>query len=180
MSALLWIEEPETGRLIAATVPEKDGRYRFGGVHEGEFLLFASADGPLDDFGSHSSTIVVNLEEITKKDFVLRTSKPGVRVQSLGTQMRIGEIPIDLAAISGELYLGLRGSPHDISRVSVSGGRLSFAKISDPKTNPFFSSVKVVAFGVTSSSELPEGEYTLVIEGINGVKQYLVGSLVNR
>jgi hypothetical protein len=180
MRALLWLEEAETGRLIAATVPEKDGRYRFGGVPEGEFLLFASAESPLDDFASDSSRALVTLEEITKRDLVLRSSRAGVRVELLGTPIQISALPVDVLAMSSELLVGVAGSPQSISRVTLSGGRLSFAKSSGLKSSPLFSSVKVVGYGVTWLSELPKGEYTLVMEANNGVKQYLVGSLVNR
>jgi len=181
MSALLWIEESETGRVVAATSPDKDGTYRFEGVPEGDFLLFASAEGPSDEFASDSSTVVVTTAETTKKNFALRASKSGVRVRLLGTSMQIAGLPVDLAAaVPQELFVGVAGLPQNISRVSVSGGGVSFDKSPIYKRGPSFSSVKVVGFAFTGLQQLPKGEYTLVIEGNNGVRQYLVGSLINR
>ncbi len=180
MRALLWIEEADTGRLIAATVPDKDGSYRLDGVPEGDFLLFASAEGPSEEFASESSKIVVTVADVTKKDFVLRASKSGVRGQLLGTSMQLAGLPVDLAAVSGELFIGVAGLPQSISRVTVSGGGVSFEQSRGYKSLLSFTSVKVVGFGFSLPQEFPKGEYTLVIEGNNGVRQFLVGSLINR
>lgn len=178
LRALLWIEETETGRLIAATIPEKDGSYRLDGIPEGEFSLFASAEGPSDEFASDSSRIVVTTAETTKKDFELRVSRSGVRAQLLGTSMQLAKLAVDLNTASEELVIGVAGSPLSIYRVGASGRGVSIDK--GPISFLTLSSVKVVSFKLSLSQGLPKGDYTLVIEGDNGVRQYLVGSLINR
>jgi Matrixin len=180
MRGLLWIEEIDTGRLIAATVPEKDGSYSFEGVPEGEFQLFSSLEGPTDEFASDNSNIVVTLADTTKKNFDLRPSKSGFRVKSIGTPFQLGELAVDLTTLSQELFVGLDGAQPNIARVGTSGGGILFEQMPKAKSLPIFSSVRVVGYEITIPPELPKGEYTLVIEGNTGVRQYVVGSLVNR
>lgn len=180
MRGLVWIEEIDTGRLIAATVPEKDGSYRLEAVPEGEFMLFSSLESQSDDFASESSRIAVTLGDTTKKSFDLRSSKSGVRIHLLGTSMQIAGLAVDLTALSQELFVGLDGAPQNIARIAASGGGILFDHSYNARNLPLFSSVKVVGYGTTIPADLPKGEYTLVIEGSNGVRQYLVGSLINR
>ncbi|MDI1241225.1 MAG: hypothetical protein PSX80_04820 [bacterium] len=176
--ALVWIEEAVTGRLIAATVPEKGGSYRLEGVPEGEFVLFASAEGGSDEFAVENTNITVDVADATKKHFVLRTSKSGIRVQLLGTSVQLARLPVDLRSMSQGLFIGVVGTPHSIARVGISGGGAAFdPSLSDPRT---FSSVKVVGFALPFQPDLPKGEYTLQIISNAGVKQYLVGSLIIR
>ena len=176
---LIWIEEAETGRLIAATVPETDGTYRLEGVPEGDFRLFASAEGQFDEFASENSKIVVAVADTAEKNFDLRSTKAGFRVQLLGTSIQLGGFPLNLTANSQEMFLGVNGSPQNITRVGVSGGRILFEQKPNSESLPVFSSVKVVGV-VMSVQDLPKGEYTLVIDAHTGVRQYLVGSLINR
>lgn len=178
MRVLVWMEEADTGRLVAATVPAKDGSYRLDGVSEGDFILFASAESPSDDFGSGSSKIVVAVADTAKKNFDLRPSRSGVRVQLLGTSIQLAALPLDLSSISQGLFLGVRGTTESITHVDISGGEVAFEpSLGNP---PPFSSVKVVGFLLTVRPDLAKGEYTLIITASTGVKQYLVGSLVNR
>lgn len=177
---LVWIEDAGTGRLIAATTPDKSGTYRLDGLPEGDFSIFASSEGQTSEFASDSSRIAVSVAETTSKNFELRSSASEVRVHLLGTSVRLAGLPVELGSISQDLFLGVDGSPENISRVSVSGGGISFDSRSFANGLPSYSSVKVAGFGLTLQPDLPKGEYTLVIEGNNGVRQYLVGSLINR
>jgi hypothetical protein len=177
---LAWIEDAGTGRLIAATTPDKSGTYRLDGLPEGDFSIFASSEGQTSEFASDSSRIAVSVAETMSKNFELRSSGSEVRVHLLGTSVRLAGLPVELGSISQDLFLGVDGSPENISRVSVSGGGISFDSRSFANGLPSYSSVKVAGFGLTLQPDLPKGEYTLVIEGNNGVRQYLVGSLINR
>ncbi|MEQ1763610.1 MAG: matrixin family metalloprotease [Pyrinomonadaceae bacterium] len=177
---LLWIENAETGQLIAATVPDRDGTYRLDGVPEGNFLMFASSETQSDEFASDSSKIAVAVADSTKKNFVLRSGKSGVRVQFLGSSFHLAGLPVDLAPISQEIFFGVNGVPKNIARVGVSGGSILFEQKPNSNNLPLFSSVKVLGIGLTIPPDLPKGEYTLIIEASTGVKQYLVGALVNR
>ena len=118
--------------------------------------------------------------DTTKKNFDLRSSRSGVRVQLLGTSVQLAGLPVDIASIAQELFLGVEGSPQNITRVGASGGGILFDSRSTANSPPLFSSVKVAGFGIIIPPGLPKGEYTLLIEGNNGVRQYLVGSLINR
>ena len=178
MRVLIWAEEAHTGRLIAATIPEKDGRYYLDGVPEGDFFLFASAASRADVFASSSSRIAIAVAETTKKNFTLRSSGSGVRVQLLGSSLQLAGRAIDLGSLSNGLFLGVLGTPESITRVGISGSDATFEPgVTNP---PSFASVKVVGFGPTVYPNLPKGEYTLVITANTGVSQYMVGSLVNR
>jgi hypothetical protein len=89
-------------------------------------------------------------------------------------------LPVDITSIAQELFFGVNGAPQNITRVSASGGGIVFDSRSTTNGLPSFTSVKVAGFGITIPPGLPKGEYTLLIEGNNGVRQYLVGSLINR
>jgi len=176
---LVWIEEIDTGRLIAAAVPEKDGTYRVDGLPEGDFQVFAASEGQSDEFASENSKVVVAAAETTFRNFALRPSRSGVRVQLLGTSAQLAGMPVDITAISQDLYIGVDGSPQNIARVGTSGAGILVDSRRSPSTSQVFSSVNVAGFGLTVRPGLPKGEYTLVIEGNTGVRQYLVGSLIN-
>lgn len=177
---LVWMEDAGTGRLIAATTPDKDGGYRMDGVPEGDFSLYAASEGQSYEFANDTARIAVAVGESAFKNFDLRSSRSETRVHLLGTSVRLAGLPVELGLISQDLFLGLEGSPENISRVSVSGGGILFDSRSVAIGLPSYSSVKVAGFGLTVQPDLPKGEYTLVIEGNSGVRQYLVGSLINR
>ena len=178
MRVLIWAEEPDTGRLLAATVPDSDGSYNLDGVPEGDYLLFASAASQADDFASSSTRVTITLAETKKKNFDLRSSKTGLRVQLLGSSLQLAGRAVDLRSLSNGLFLGVQGSPQSVTRVGISGSEVAFEP--SPTNPPSFASVKVVGFTSTVHPNLPKGEYTLVITANTGVSQYIVGSVVNR
>lgn len=175
--ALIWVEEAENGRLVAATMPEKDGSYHLEGVPEGDYLLRALATGRDQYFASVSSKIAVTVAETTIQNFDLRPARSDVEVQLLGSSIQIARQAADLRSLSSGLFLGVFGTPGSISSVRISGSDVGFEpSVTRP---PSFASVRVVGFQPNGHLNLPEGEYTLVITANNGVRQYLVGSLIN-
>ena len=174
----VWVEEAGTGRVIGAAFSDKGGRYRLEGIPEGDFVLFASAERGSDDFASESSKLVVAVAETTKKNFDLRPVRSGFRVRLLGTSVHLGAFPVDIRSLSQGLFLGVEGSPELITRVAISGSEVEFEPGS--VNTPSFSSVKLVGYVPRALADLPKGDYTLVITSSSGVKQYLVGSVVNR
>lgn len=175
---LIWIEERETGRVIAATSANKDGTYSLEGIPEGEFQLFASSESKLDGIGSESTRVAVAVADTTTRNFRLRFQRGDVRVVRFGTSSQLGSMPLDLASISQGLFLGIEGPAESIAKVEISGIQASFEPMLN--SSALFSSVKVVGFGLRTIPLLPKGEFSLVIVTNNGVKQYLVGSLVSR
>ncbi|MEO5858895.1 MAG: matrixin family metalloprotease [Pyrinomonadaceae bacterium] len=177
---LIWIEEFETGRLIAATVPDLDGSYRLEGIPEGEFSIHASSESRSNEFASDTSKISVAIAEETRRNFALRYLRSGMSVQMIGTSLQLGRLPIDLTPSSQGLFLGFNGDLSAVNRVIATGGGLGFEAKTISDNLPRFSSVKVVGFDMTIQPDQPKGEYTLVIEGSAGVRQYIVGSLIIR
>jgi len=109
--------------------------------------------------------ILVAVADTTEKNFDLRWSSAGFRVQLLGTSFQLAAQPVDLSTVSERLLLGVEGTEQTIAQVRASGAGISFTRRTRSKGSPLFSSVKVVGVDLTLQPELPKGCFNPLIGG---------------
>lgn len=176
IDTIVWLEDGETGRLMAAAVPSRDGSYRIAGVKEGKYrLLVRSADGA-GRIASNEAAIAVELGEAVKSNLALEYGERPFNADLIGTTPQLGRQVARLQpGRPHRLFLGGSGDPSQILRVYRSGDA---TRVSEPgfSTSSHSESVKMIGFDLSSADSAP-GTYTLVIEYANGAKDFLVGAL---
>ena len=173
----VWLEDRQTGRVIAASTVAADGTYRIEGVPEGEYEVLAAAS--IEDRNvTGRSSVKVDFEREASSRFSAKEQPVGFRAFLLGSGPQLAQLPVKLNERTSFLFLGGdRQFSEKISRIGLSNTKVFLDLVPDASYS-MGGGIRVLGFASNSSSGLSSGEYTLVIEDTNGVRQFLVAALI--
>lgn len=173
---IVWSEDTEDGRVIAASTTAADGSFRLGGLPTGKMRLMAQnsdadSPSPAADLGEVS---VAARQPVTIFRKIER-STINTHIDYLGFNGQIAEMAVPVN--SGKSYMMLAGSlstgdDWDIESTSdlLSISQASFA-------GNFANHVKAVGFEVSIASSAPDGEYSLAFRNNAGERRFLIGGV---
>jgi len=173
----VWVEDSETGRVLAATSTAFDGSFRFGGLSFGKITVYAQ--GP-DNESAAAGSAIGDFTISTKPlpPFTKRMEKisSDLRPDFLGFNGTLAEIAVPVNA--GNTYFVLIGSGVGNEEPAAVGSTSDLIGI-QPKTYPgFFSNrIKTVGFDVSIASNTPPGDYSLFMRSSSGEKRFIIGGL---
>ncbi|HLN97686.1 MAG TPA: matrixin family metalloprotease, partial [Pyrinomonadaceae bacterium] len=201
-AAHVWIEDVETGKVIAGTVTSAAGRFSLSSIPPGEYrAMVESVDLTLKEAEALSgagerraagrnhafrsvemrSRLRVVAESITTLNYVLvppQNSAPQLEPRYIGINGELSTVPVPVVAGKKiTLYVGGRGVDQ------IPGNSLvlsSPAMTIDPATltlERFYNSTPVISFEVTVAANAQPGDYTLRLQSNSGEVAYLVGAL---
>lgn len=173
----VWLEEIETGRLAAAVALERGNNFRLQGIRPGIYRLVVRSSDGASRIATSEAILTLATGEETRQNLSLRYSAVRFNAQLIGNSPQISKkavrIPI---ARAYRLYLGGPGDHREIRCIYRPGGRDEPIRPSS-SIDTSSESVKMMVFDLPMVEELEPGQYTLVIEYLDGVKDYMVGAL---
>lgn len=174
---LVWLEDRQTGRVVAASTIATDGTYRIEGVPEGEYDILAAAHLG-DRIVTGKSSVKVDFERETTAKFSAKAQPAGFRASLLGTSPQLAQLPVKLTERTPFLFLGTDNQlSENLSRIGISGTSIIFERVPGISYS-MGGAIRALGFAFDSGSGLQSGEYTLVIEDNAGVRQFLVAALI--
>ena len=201
-AAHVWIEDLDSGRVVASSVTNAGGRFNFNGVPQGNYRAMVeyveSAVNEAEALSAASdrattardrafrsvemrSSMRVFADKATSLNYVLvppQNSPPELSPRFIGLNDELSSVPVPVA--SGEkitMYVSGAG----VDQIPGNGLVLSspFMTI-DPASltrEQFHKSTPVISFTVTVAANAPPGDYTLRLQSNTGEIAYLVGAL---
>ena len=202
IAAHVWIEDVDSGKVMASGLTSSSGRFNFNSVPAGNYRALVEyldaavkeADA-LSAAGDHQpglrsrafrsvemrSSLRVVSDKPTSLNYVLvppQNSAPVLIPRFIGLNAELSSAPVPVNA--GEkitVYVGGEG----VDQIPGNGLVLSSPLMSiDPASltrEEFHRTTPVISFTVTVAANAPPGDYTLKLQSNTGEVAYLVGSL---
>lgn len=202
IAAHVWIEDLDSGKVMASGLTSSNGRFNFNSVPPGNYramveyideavkeadALTAAGDRQPSVRGhafrsvEMRSSLRVITDKPTPLNYVLvppQNSAPVLIPRFIGLNGELSSVPLPVAA--GEkitVYVGGEG----VDQIPGNGLVLSSPLMTiDPASltrEEFQRSTPVISFTVTVAANTPSGDYTLKLQSNTGEVAYLVGSL---
>ena len=202
IAAHVWIEDLDSGKVMASGITSSSGRFNFNSVPPGNYramveypdeavreaeALTAAGDRQLGVRGrafrsvEMRSSLHVITDKPTPLSYVLvppQNSAPVLIPRFIGLNGELSSVPVPVAA--GE-KITVYVSGEGVDQIPGNGLVLSSPMMSiDPASltrEEFHKSTPVISFTVTVARNTPPGDYTLKLQSNTGEVAYLVGSL---
>ena len=200
-AAHLWIEDLETGRVVASSVTAQSGKFSINSIAPGNYRAMVEyLEVPVNDAEALSaaarkatarqrpfrsveirSRLSVLADKVTSLNYVLvppQNSAPALNPRFIGLNGELSTVSVPVGPGKKiTLYVGGEG----VDQIPGTGLVLSspFMTI-DPASltrEQFYKSTPVISFEVTIADNAPPGDYTLRLQSNSGELAYLVGVL---
>ena len=194
IGAHVWIEDLETGKVVASCLTASGGRFSINSLAPGNYRAMVEyldaevssarkVGGRERPFRSVEirSRLGVLADKSTSLNYVLvppQNSPPFLNPRFIGLSGELSTVPVPVAPGKKlKLYVGGEG----VDQIPGTGLVLSspFMTI-DPASlarEEFYNSTPVVSFEVTIADNAPPGDYTLRLQSNTGELAYLVGGV---
>lgn len=198
--AHVWVEELDSGRVVASSLVSGAGKFSVGCLAAGQYrAIVENLDGPADDdpLPALSETRPTGRQRIYRRtevssylrvladkesplSFLLAPIQSAVRTlrpRFYGMNGELSTVPITAeAGTRVRVYVGGQG----VDQVVASGLKLSSPYLTiDPDSLQIqsASSTPVISFIVTIAADASPGDYTILLQSKSGELAYLVGAL---
>jgi hypothetical protein len=201
-AAHVWIEDLDTGKVMASGLTTPSGRFNINSVPPGNYramveylegpatvaeaLTAASDRKPATRERAFRSVemrgrLHVIADKATQLNYVLvppQNSPPALNPRFIGINGELSTVPVPIAAGKKiKLYVGGEG----VDQIPGNGLVLSSPLMTiDPASltlEQFYNSTPVISFEVTVAANAPAGDYTLRLQSNSGELAFLVGGL---
>lgn len=174
----IWLEEFETGRVIAGVLSNADGKFGLSGLPEGKYRVFAQP-------AENEQLSAVELENIeiskNKTNIFNRTFEQNAKnfdFQLIGFNGQISNVGVPVNR--GKSYLiYLAGKNLNLENMEIQTNS-PFLK-TNSKTllkQEFGSEFSVYTIEINADAETPAGEYSLFIRSANGTLDQIIGGIL--
>ncbi|MCD9187318.1 MAG: matrixin family metalloprotease [Pyrinomonadaceae bacterium] len=176
----VWLEDSETGKVIAQAITNADGFYQLKGISNGKFQLFAQE--LLNTKNTVSAENLGNVEILESKPLQVNKKLDGISkafdLRYIGFNGQLSELAVPLnGGKSYVVYLGAKKLNLKNARIGFNSPFLNIV----PNTtveHDFGENLSVISFEVRVDGKIPFGEYSIFVESDKKVKEYITGSLV--
>ena len=194
-AAHVWIEDVETGRVVASSLTASSGKFSISSIPPGSYRAMVeyvdAADGEASvrraarerPFRSVEmrSRLRVLADKTVSLLYVLvppQTSRPALNPRFIGANAELSTVPVPVAPGKKiTLFVGGEG----VDQIPGTGFVFNSPFITvDPASltlEQFYNSTPVVSLEVTVAENAPAGDYTLRLQANSGELAYLVGGL---
>lgn len=201
-AAHVWIEDLETGRVLASSLTNASGRFSISSVPPGSYRAMVEyLDGPVSEAAALtaasdrkppgrqrafrsveiSSRRRIAADKTTALNYVLvppQNSPPALNPRFIGINGDLSTVPVPVAAGRKiTIYLGGEG----VDQIPGSGLVVSSPFITvDPGSltlQQFRNATPVISFEVSVAANAPAGDYSIRLQSNSGELAYLVGGI---
>lgn len=201
-AAHVWIEDVNTGRVMASGLTSISGRFSLNSVPPGNYrAMLEYLDGPVNELAALTaasdskpagrqrafrsveigSRLRVAADKTTPLSYVLvppQNSPPALVPRFIGINGDLSTVPVPVAAGKRiTLYVGGEGVDQ------IPGGGLvlnsPFITVDAASLAPqqFYNSTPVISFDVSIAPNAPPGDYSIRLQSNSGETAYLVGGI---
>lgn len=196
-AAHVWIEDLDSGRVVASGLTASNGRFSFNSVPAGNYRAMveyvdanaAEAAGDRQPPGRSRafrsveirSSLRVIADKATPLNYVLvppQNSAPTLIPRFIGLNGELSSVPLPVAA--GEkftVYVGGEGVDQIPGNGLVLSSPLMSIDSASLNLEQFHKATPVISFTVTVAANTPPGDYTLKLQSNSGEVAYLVGGV---
>ena len=201
--AHVWVENVQTGRVIASSISLVDGSYRIESLPPGQYRVIAAyLDGAVmaEDIASPggayagmttqspfsaaelANQIKVNAGAPTLLNWTIvppQNTVPALKPKLLGLNGQLSSVAVPVeAGKSYTLYVGGEGVDQvPGSAITVSSPFMTVNPASLTRQQQFGASFPVISFEVTVAPNAPFGDYSVRLQASSGEVAYLAGGL---
>ncbi|MBS1793770.1 MAG: matrixin family metalloprotease [Acidobacteria bacterium] len=173
-SLSVWLEEPETGRIVVAARTAADGGFSIRGLTAGTYSVYlqdpAGGGQKLDDIQiSRGKTTVYSKKTVS----VARNYD--VRFAGLIGQLSRVAVPLN-GGRTYQLFLGGKNLRPEELTVGTTSPFIGVSKPS-PARLDYGREMTVLTVEISAAAEIPLGEYTIYVENRDGTLDFLPGAL---
>lgn len=174
----VWLEEPQTGRVVTETSTSADGAFLFKGLPLSRLRMFAQSDSkaelsPVEDLG----VVATGSEESRQLARKLRGPADAPEVRFVGFNGQLAELAVSVnAGRSYVIYIGAKGLTADKVRIGVNSPYFSIDRDS-VKTFDYGEGLNGLSFELGVYPETPDGDYSISVESGSGERRVIVGAL---
>ncbi len=200
--AHVWVENAQSGRVIASSVTLADGRYRIESLPPGSYRVIAAyLDGAVmaDDIASAGAAyagmarqaafrtaeignqITVSADASTNLNWTIvppQNAAPALKPKLLGLNAQLSSVAVAVEpGRTYTLYVGGDGVDQvPGSAITVSSPYVT-VNPSSLARQPFGSSFPIISFEITIAANAPFGDFSIRLQGNSGEIAYLAGGL---
>lgn len=174
----VWMEDAESGRVVASARTGADGTYAMGGIEIGQVRMFAeprtsAAKSGFESIGEFS----LSRGSIQRVDYQIKGQKSELSVSYIGfnDQLARSAVVVNAGYVYSVLVAGKGLTPENLS-ITTSSPWIQIKQNSIRPIN-FESEMSSVSFDVEISKEAPEGDYSIFVTDPSGSGMAVVGSL---
>lgn len=172
----VWLENAETGRVVAGSRTNADGTFSLKGLESAKYRIFAQ------DAANNFAGQILGEAEVSKgraSNFIKKiTAAPrdfDVQWTGFSGQLSKLAVPVNSGKIY-QIYVGGKNlSPEDF-KVGVSSPFFTVGNTNLTKLD-YGKDVSVFTFEIKSAAETPVGDYTIFLQKADGKIEFLPGSL---
>lgn len=176
---LVWVEESSTGRLIAAAASADNGTFRIEGIPDGDHVVRAFVRYPKGLVSSGEAKVSISTFDTKRANLKLSQPAEGIVPTLLGSSYQLRRASVRFSPVNPTLLLGGDGALDSVVRIGISGTEQWFLSSGAVPFNQN-QSVNVIQFDLASLESMQAGEYSILIEDVNGVRSYIPGALILR
>lgn len=200
--ASVWLEDADSGRMVAAYTTGSDGSYEFTGILPGNFRLLVEAlDGPvaLDELASQrgpysrlgqTTPLRFRAQEIGEltlaagehldRNATVSTSRSELNPYLIGFNGQLSSVPVPVTpGRTYRIYLG--GDGLDPKTLAAGGVTASspFLTVNPASitAQQFGQNLTVITFDVNVAADAPAGDYSIRVVNAAGAVAYLTAGL---
>jgi hypothetical protein len=201
-AAHVWIENVDTGKVMASGLTSINGRFSINSVPPGNYrAMLEYLDGPVNELAALNavgdrkplvrprafrsveiaSRLHVAADKTTQLSYVLvppQNSRPALVPSFIGINGDLSTAPVPVAAGKRfTLYVGGEGVDQ------IPGGGLVFnspfitVDAASLASQQFYKSTPVISFDVSIAPNAPPGDYSIRLQSNSGETAYLVGGI---
>lgn len=174
----VWLEDPQTGRVVAEVSTAPDGSFLFKGLQQNRMRMFAQSTSKgnlssVEDLGI-VATGSDESRQLAKKSHVA-SDAPDVRL--VGFNGQLAELAVSVnAGRSFVIYVGAKGLSADKVRIGVNSPFFSIDRDS-VRSFDYGEGVTGISLELGVHPEIPDGDYSIFVESETGERRVIVGAL---
>lgn len=172
----VWVQETESGRIVGSTNADRAPTFKFDGLPEGDYTVFASEITKNDEFSTQKlGNVTVSNGNITSFSGKYSRRSIDSSIEVLGLNGILSDSPINLNR--GNSYTVYAGGKNLFKeQLGIDSPYISIVPDSFSKIE-YAEAISVVSFRIVIDPNAPSGEYSVYTISENGERDYCLGGI---
>jgi hypothetical protein len=179
----VWLENAQNGKLHAGTVTQSDGSFSLEGLTPGKYRIFAQDTGEKQKnrkkiyAGDQIGEVTVENGKVVAFDKELTLRERTFSLKYVGFNHQISNVPVPVnGGKTFTIYVGGENlNAHDF-QIFINSPHFKVTPKTITAPN-FGDEISVLNFEIAVSSNVPRGEYSIVLQKSSGERAFLIGGL---